>query len=296
VRSILKIVLSVIFSLVFISCNKGLDRTKILIYDVWKFKLSDDPLGSKINLNDKKWDTIHIGNFGFNRKFYKYDGYAWYRTKVFIPSEIKGQGFKDSLKIFLGSIDDCDQVFLNGELIGEDGVTIKNLNEKRPYFESLVGIGSRKRNYRLSILDKRIKWDKENVIAIRIYDQYGNGGMYNSIPYISMVGLEDYLQFDKSKFYKIDSTDNLDKKLIVKNVSQKLLIEGILNTSVISVETKNTIFKQEHLLKLKPQESRSFSIKLPISTDPIVINFYFKDKNLKMEMNEIDSIPYVLEL
>ncbi len=53
-----------------------------------------------------------------------YDGFAWYRQKVFIPSSMKKQKLSEmgGLVLYLGRIDDVDVTYLNGQVLGQNRV------------------------------------------------------------------------------------------------------------------------------------------------------------------------------
>ncbi|NJK86113.1 MAG: hypothetical protein HC906_09240 [Bacteroidales bacterium] len=93
-----------------------------------------------------------------------YDGYAWYR-KTF-----QYNGNEDEkMVLMMGKIDDIDQVYINGILIGSTGnfsprpqVTGQEWGAQRGYF----------------IPEGVLKINQNNVIAVRIYDSSGNGGIY----------------------------------------------------------------------------------------------------------------------
>ena len=71
----------------------------------------------------------------------------------------------------LGKIDDIDEAFLNGKLIGQTGVFSdkpENSNFKNEWQELRGYI------FPANLLNK----NGENVIAVRVYDGYINGGIY----------------------------------------------------------------------------------------------------------------------
>ncbi len=55
------------------------------------------------------WDIQGFGN---------YDGFAWYKKTFFLPKEFQGE----SMILLLGKIDDIDQTYVNGILVGSTGI------------------------------------------------------------------------------------------------------------------------------------------------------------------------------
>ena len=91
------------------------------ITDKWKFSTGDNPEWSKTDFDDKGWKMIGTGLNWESQGYEGYDGYAWYRVHVFIHASLKKTSYLgDSLRIRLGRIDDCDEVYLNGTMIGSN--------------------------------------------------------------------------------------------------------------------------------------------------------------------------------
>ena len=125
----------------------------------WHLPEHDD---SKWRVNkhlEHSWEVYHVK---------KYDGYAWYRIRFIIPRELDREQFAVSL----GRIDDSDETYLNGTLIGRTG--------RFPPAENDPKSKSVYRSYRLP--SEAIRFGAENVIAIRVYDAGGAGGMVRGKP------------------------------------------------------------------------------------------------------------------
>ena len=145
-------------------------QTSLDLPQQWKFQKGDDPQWSDSAFDDKDWETIRVGK-PWDRN---YDGYGWYRLKLTIPKSWQKDASLQKyqhLTLLLGSIDDADQAWLNGKLVGQTG--------------SLTGEGgtanwNRLRVYRVPA--SLIRWGKENVIAVRVYDARARGGLYRG-PY-----------------------------------------------------------------------------------------------------------------
>jgi hypothetical protein len=69
--------------------------------------------------------------------------------------------------LVLGKIDDIDQTYFNGEDIGESG-------EFPPNYEASAFNEVR----RYPVEADLIRYSQDNVIAVRVYDQGGRGGMW----------------------------------------------------------------------------------------------------------------------
>lgn len=87
-----------------------------------------------------------------------YDGVAWYRLHVLLPKSWAGQ----DLVLRLGSVDDEDRTFVNGRLVGATG-------QNTPQAVSI------QRRYRVPAAI--VRFGAENVIAVRVVDGGGPGGI-----------------------------------------------------------------------------------------------------------------------
>lgn len=124
----------------------------------------------KPEFNDSSWRKIKIGaywetqgitmkNPHYNPRFATpYDGDAFYRIHFTLPPEWKGR----QLYVEAGPIDDLDRTWFNGVLIGET-------TEAVPKYWELVR--------RYPVPASAIRWDGENVVAIRVRDLRYNGGI-----------------------------------------------------------------------------------------------------------------------
>lgn len=136
----------------------------------WKFKLGDNIDWANPSLNDASWENRRIGA-SWSAPGMKDNVYAWYRIRIVIPSTMKSAANGKGIKLNLGRIDDVDQTFVNGKMIGQTG-------SLPPHYESKWDVD---RVY--TVPEKDILWDKENVIAVRVFSLDAGGiGMYQG-PY-----------------------------------------------------------------------------------------------------------------
>lgn len=127
----------------------------------WRFRIGDQMEFRLPGFDDRGWDLIRVPSRWEDAGYPGYDGYAWYRKKFFLPGHLQ----KFELVLQLGRIDDVDQVYLNGELIGYNGLFPQVM---RSAFDL-------QREYTLP--PQKLKWNQENVLAVRVYDEKRSGGI-----------------------------------------------------------------------------------------------------------------------
>jgi cephalosporin-C deacetylase len=142
------------------------------ITEGWRIRKGDDPAWSKPGFDDTNWKSIAVGQPWEKTGFLGYNGYAWYRLRVVVP-ETLGEGdyvqHYQKLIVTLGAIDDVDTTYFNGVEIGQTG-TAANVGDS----------WAQSRQYDMPL--DLIRWGETNVIAVRVYDGDGDGGMYTG-PY-----------------------------------------------------------------------------------------------------------------
>ncbi len=144
----------------------------------WKFNLGDDLKWKEENFNDSKWEKVFVPSAWENQGFHGYDGYAWYRTSFTVNEKDSDK----NLYLVLGYIDDVDQTYLNGKLIGVSGVFPQNSAANGKILGVSDGFPNTYRTaynaFRKYFIPKEyLNKDKENVIAVRIYDDELDGGI-----------------------------------------------------------------------------------------------------------------------
>ncbi|HVU59004.1 MAG TPA: putative Ig domain-containing protein [Puia sp.] len=152
-----------------------------------RFATGDDPARKDPSFDDSGWKMVRTGVVWQAQGFRNYHGYAWYRMHVVIPSSLRTAGkWKDSLRIFLAHVNDVDETFLNGKKIGQIGAFPSDAGG---YVSKWPAV----REYHVAVDDSAIRWDKENIIAVRDYDGGGTGGIFMGNPYLDMLEKTDGL-------------------------------------------------------------------------------------------------------
>ncbi|HEY6978964.1 MAG TPA: putative Ig domain-containing protein, partial [Chitinophagaceae bacterium] len=246
-----------------------------------KFKTGDNMKWKESSFNDASWRAIKT-NVTWEEQGYDYDGYAWYRFHFKLPVSLKNNSYwKDTLRIFLAKIDDVDETFLNGEEIAQTGsFPAGNGGYNTKYDET--------REYHIASNTKFLRWDKENVLAVRVYDGGGGGGIFNATPFISMMDLIDgaVLEINKDENSKDRYSINVSNKLHVN-------LSGTLSVS-LSDGLNNIVTKQfNEAMVLNAMQTTSKDISVP-ANKRIEIIATFKEKNTGKTKTIATITSYIL--
>ncbi len=141
---------------------EGLCQT-ISLKKNWRFRIGDEQAWAATDYDDSRWDMIRVPSHWEDDGFNGYDGFAWYRIKfdgtLLSPNEV--------YYLNLGFIDDCDEVYLNGKAIAFSG-------QFPPKFKTAY---NNERKY--SLPNDVINFKGSNTIAVRVFDAFQGGGIFD---------------------------------------------------------------------------------------------------------------------
>ena len=191
-----------------------------------KFRFGDDLSWAAPGFNDADWADQQLA-----KSFTKDSSYAWYRIKVVIPSAMKTTNGK-GLKMQLGKIDDVDQTYFNGKLIGETG----------SFPPGYITQWEKQRLY--TIPENNVLWDKENIIAVRVYNLIGGMGMWEGPYTIEPVGWIDEVTVshavtETAKNSFVTKISLVSKSGNAFNGTIKYWVADKANKKILFTETKN---------------------------------------------------------
>jgi sialate O-acetylesterase len=152
----------------------------------WRFKTGDSEKWTDPSFDDRSWNQIFVPAYWESQGYPEYDGVAWYRLHFKLPAELS----EKTLIILLGKIDDLDETYVNGEEIGRTGRIRSN-----PRRSNLDGEYREFRAYTISA--GLLKSGTDNVIAVRVYDGGGPGGIYEGP--IGIMTREQYKEWRKNR-------------------------------------------------------------------------------------------------
>ena len=288
------VVLFLFISLIWIG-NRTFAQERVDLNTSWKFFQGDSPTYADRGYDDSGWKPISVDKIWESSGYDPYDGYAWYRIQVFIPSSLKNNAYlKDSLRIYLGKINNFDHTFLNGKLIGINGSNATpDMASDTTFIHAPINYWDKKRSYTLSVKDPRIDWDQENVIAVRVFDQGGQGGLYTGDQTIRMTRFSDYLELQNNLTPYAFSNGNLKKSVVLNNNSAFYSMDGAFTIVAINKLNGELIYKKEELVALKPGQRQEFPIVLSMSDQSAQITCHFGFSGSGDTLRVTEETPYL---
>jgi len=247
----------------------------------WKFITGDNADYAKPDFNDEGWKTIRVDAFWETQGYADYDGIGWYRTKVVFPEFLKNKSeIIKVVRISLGRIDDEDETYINGHKIG----AIKIWEANRSYFIPI----------------DFIQWGKENVIAVRVTDNAGNGGMYHSPHIVQLARLADAITLntnDKPSEFSSDGNFKVTKTLNFKLNIPVDKIEGTVKVKVYDSKSKLVVFQQERVMEVVNNADNNYQITVEIKEPGTYkIDYTFSAKSLTDTLKYNSLFAYKLDV
>jgi len=169
----------VVIVIVFAPLTMGKDS--IQLDTGWVMHTGDNQAWADPDMDDSQWQAIQVGVPWEEAGYRDYDGYAWYRVEFTVSKRWQPLDEHGILSLSLGSIDDADVTYLNGERVGATGSMPPDF--KTAYYT--------RRFYRVPT--SLVRWGRPNVIAVRVYDDHNDGGLYKGPITLRLPRFEDLI-------------------------------------------------------------------------------------------------------
>ena len=144
----------------------------------WKFSLDENNKGVdnkyfSSDFNDNNWGKCRTDlGYGWEKQGFskKSPMYGWYRQKLKLPDGITGK----YLYLYFSAVDEDAYIYINGAEVLDHSCKATGLTPAKIYDAPFM----------LDVT-KMLKRDKENLIAVRVYNRVGMGGIWKPVYVIS---------------------------------------------------------------------------------------------------------------
>ncbi len=251
------------------------------------FHWGDDARWKEAKFDDAAWQTISPLKTWRTQGLEGERTYAWYRIHFTVDKSIlAGAEQQKTVTVTLPCVDDADVTYLNGVQIGSTG----RLPDNPEGYSSKWEV---ERKYNANVADLNLGGD--NVIAVRMWNEGGDGGMFASTSQVGMaaVGLHVPSRLDGLTLSVGDRTAKDGKKLDVK-VANSLSVkqQGELSVEVKNPQTSAVLYSVKKAVKLSANKSTTVS--LPFPTDYCRVTATYKDTKLGRTKSLSYTPKYIL--
>ncbi len=260
-----------------ICCFSASDTTaQNLLQGNWKFSKGDNLAWAKNNFDDKNWKTIDATKAWEQQGYGNYDGYAWYRLSFIISSADKTKAmYSNGFTLNLDVFDDANEIYFNGYFIDGHGKlppeSISAWNAKRI----------------MTIPVSKIKWDKENTVAVRIYDNGGDGGLRSNNMSFTFRTIEDNVLISSPvmKNNRVFLNNAVAIPININNTISDKDLDGLLQLKLQN-DFGDSIYIEEKKVFIKRNTKQDFNF----DKDKIPAGFYKAIVSLKTSVVQKDFL------
>ena len=213
-----------------------------------KFRVGDDASWAGVNVDESSWRDIKNSATWTSQGVKVENGFGWYRYHVTIPkSLLEKSDLKETVDFVLGGIDDADETYLNGKLIGKTG---RFPSDEKGYASQW----STKRNYRVKANSSLIKWDADNVLAVRVYNGGDPGGMFEGPIRVRVPNTIDNLSINISE--GTDGKGAVQSFSTLKSTMQASK-SGVFSVKVVDPETGETLGEKSMKVSINEKKDKT---------------------------------------
>ena len=247
------------------------------------FRQGDDKNWALPDVDDSSWSEIDITTPWDKQGFpQNTNAYGWYRIHLTIPNSVfQGADQQNALIFHLPKADDVDECFLNGKLIGSTGRMPTN---PAGYFGAVNDV----RNYVVDIKKDGLRLDAENVIAVRVYNRGGSGGLFGQPLTITCPRAADGLSMSLT-----DENDGASRCDVEINNAYSTATSGTFAVTLTDRETGAQISSLTKKLSIK----RGKPVRLSVPYDKhqmCLLTATYSDAKTGKVLTESKQLKYIL--
>ena len=157
---------------------------------MWKFKTGDEMVWKDSDFDDSDWNELFVPGIWQFQGYQGYEGFAWYRNEFELSDDWKNE----NMILLLGKVDDLDETYINGQLVGKTGTMPENLES----FENNNWDWQQQRAY--YIPKNLLNYNGKNTIAVRVFDGMTYGGIYEGP--VGIITRKQYLEYKNDQKYQ----------------------------------------------------------------------------------------------
>ena len=236
-----------------------------------RFCAGDDPAWADPGFDDSAWQILSLEKDWSAQGVTLTNGFGWYRLHVVIPSSLK-KGVTDKLLLDLGPIDDTDETFLNGVRVGKTG---RDGTDPAGFYE----MWEEPRRY--IVEPGLVKWDGENVIAVRVYNGAQEGGFYDGAARIGKPVLSDFVTLNVER--SLNSFEAVFSSLTKTQGTLEVVVEDVFTNKETSHETRT--------VRLSPKKETRLGW---IPGKNTRVRVVYRDSRFGEELVQSFCMPYIL--
>lgn len=255
-------------------------QAQVLEFKEAKFHTGDDMSWSSAQVDDSQWRNIDVTRTWDSQGISNNNSFAWYRIRLKMPRTMLEQSdIKETVVFDMSQIDDADEVYLNGKLIGKTG---RMPGDQGGY----ASAWSTHRVYPVKANDKIINWDGDNILSIRVYNAGEPGGVFGSKLKVFVPSRIDGMQLKHSESGLGNCQISLDSQY-------GSAMSGTLQIDVLDYETGKVISSTKK--KASAKSGKPALVTIPYDyTKCVTLRTTFTESSSKKSISATYNPKYIL--
>ena len=179
-------------------------------------------------------------------------------------------------------MDDGGEAYLNGKLV------YKNYKDGNDIKHGFYGPGS----FSLAANDPAILWNKENIIAVRVFDTGGAGGVYGDKFDIKMVDVMDNVSINTDADF-IYGDKSLSKVIKLKVSGGSYKYNGKLDFKLTDPEADTIVYQKTNNADFSAHKPFTYTFTVArLDKNQHVLSYTFTDTKSGKKISKSEGTPY----
>lgn len=251
-----------------------------------KFQSGDNAEWSNPAFDDSKWATLKLDKTWDAQGVKNNNSFGWYRMHLNIPKSLLNESdIKEMLLFDMGKIDDADEVYLNGRLIGKTGAFPADAGGYVSAWDAL-------RQYAVNSGDEAINWDGDNVVAVRVYNGGEPGGMFSGGVKVYSPAMIDNVEMELKEIAPKHKVNSPAYAIFITNKNSKA-IKGKLTVELTDLANGKVTSTKTSEISVRSRDQKVIPIHVG-KNEPVQIRATFADKTTGRNIDVCGSPKYIL--
>ena len=244
-----------------------------------KFHTGDNKEWMSPDVDESGWRNIDVTRNWDNQGVSQNNGYAWYRVHLNMPkSMLTSSDIAETVIFDLAKIDDADEAYLNGHLIGKTG--------KMPSDGQYQSDWDRRRIYKVNVKDGWVNWDADNILSIRVYNGGEPGGVFGGKLRVYVPSRVDGLE--------LQHIETASGRCSVQLNSQfASAMSGVLKVEVVDFDTDKVLSSFSKKVSAKSSKPATMGVQYDVSKC-VLIRSTFTDNASHKSITSSYTPKYIL--
>ena len=262
----------------------------------WRFMSGDKAEYAAAAFDDSAWEAIQVDRIWEEQGHDPLDGYCWYRLRVTIPAALQGEGVSQGRPAHLPRQDQQLRPVVpqRAGVRHQRGRRAPDTPLDDAFTKAEMALWNVERVYVLPPDDPRIRWGEENVIAVRVFDQGGQGGLWSGDQEPAHGRARRLPAIDAGVQPFVATATGLAKRFTLTNTSAAHTLAGELTIQGAGKLTGAEVVKRSEPMLAGARRPRRSSCSLPALDESALVASRVRFADPARSATWREETPYIL--